>query len=424
MQKERRGANSINLPKDKIYLTSDKFFNELENIYDSQFCIAFNDILNITKKDFFNSIISKVKYLLNEQYVIEKNNNDKIQISLDSYYKEYEEIYNIFYEELNEFLNNYKQNKNNKYKDDYVTNFTKHCWKTGIHAIHNCHQKNKKGYFLPIYSVKKTRQGNYSLQNNKNINDKKEKELKEIKYLLCSECKKVYFNDKFLNYCSYCDIDYYSNINEKDKNSVLFPAMWENNHCEFIINETIKCPLCLGICYIDIKYNILKCLKCKYYKSPKNIERICNICKLKFVSDIFIYNPLEKDLLNEVINNSIIGKKLAHPTNVPCCYINNINSTEFYHNDKCRGILYFTEYHKKLIIFCIKCKQIIIYNKCVWTCPLCGNKFLDDKLQSKNINLLLKNNVDSSIKNIYNRSSHNIRDLKDQKKIIYNIIVL
>ena len=420
MQKERRGSNSINLPKDKIYLSSDKFFNELENIYDNQFCRAFNDILNISKKDFFNSVTSKVKYLLNEQYVIEKNNSDKIQTSIDSYYKEYEEIYNIFYEELNEFLNNYKQNKNNGYKDDYVTNFTKHCWKTGIHAMHNCHQKNKKGYFLPIYSSKKTRQGNSHLQNNNNINNKKDKEPKTIKYLLCPDCKKVYFNDKFLNYCSYCDIDYYSSINEKDKNSVLLPAMWENNHCEFIINETIKCPLCLGICYIDIKYNILKCLKCKYYKSPKNIERICNICKLKFVSDIFIYNPLEKDLLNELINNSIIGKKLAHPSNVPCCYINNINSTEFYHNDNCRGILYFTEFHKKRIIFCIKCKEIIIYNKCVWNCPSCGNKFLDDKLQSKNINLLLKNNVDSSIKNIYNRSSYNIRDLEDQKKIIYN----
>jgi hypothetical protein len=58
--------------------------------------------------------------------------------------------------------------------------------------MHNCDKKNKKGYFLPIYSNKignnnndnknKIRQRKPYIQNNKNNIDKKDKEIKELKY--------------------------------------------------------------------------------------------------------------------------------------------------------------------------------------------------------------------------------------------------
>ena len=423
MKKGKKEVISVRrLNNKKINNIHDKFYNEFKNIYDSQFLIIFEDILNLSKKDFFNTISTKVKILFNAQYIqhnnkAEKITDEKIQSSLNSFNKEYEQKYNNYKEEINQLLNNHKFNKKNinGNKDNYITNFRKHCWKNGKYAMHNCGKKNKKEYFLPIYSNKignnndnknKIRQRKPYIQNNI---DKKDKEIKELKYLFCPECKKIYFIQKFLNYCSQCKTDYYSSIiyNEKENNSDLLPGMWENNHCKIIINGNIKCPLCFGTFYLDIKYNILKCLKCKYYKAPKNVERICNICQLKYSSDILIYNPLEKQFITEIMNNSIINKNFAHPKNVPCCRNININNTEFYHNNSCRGILFTAEYHQKSIIFCVKCKEIFIYSNYMWTCPSCGKNFMNGKIVD-----------DERTKNvIYSRSTLNLKEMKVSKSI-------
>ena len=424
MKKGKKGVNSINALKNKKNSTSsDKLYNEFKKIYDSQFLITFTDILNLTKKDFFNTISTKSKILINEKCkAIETFTNEKLKTTLDSFSKEYESRYNNYKEEINEYLNNYK-NSNRRYKDNYIGNFRKHCWKTDKYAVHNCDQKNKRGHFLPIYCNNSRTNNNNSInnksgvrqrktgtQNNKKIIDKKDKEIKELKYLFCPECKKVFFINKFLNYCIHCKIEYYSKIiDDNESNLELLPAMWENNHCK-ISNESIKCPLCYGIFFLDIKFNILKCLKCKYYKSPKNIERICNTCLMKYTSNIFIYNPLEKQFLTEIINNSIINKQLARPKNVPCCQNinNNINSIEFYHNNNCKGILLIAEYHQKSIIFCIKCKEIFIYSRYTWTCPSCGIKFIDGKINDMSKNIL------------YSKSTLDIKDLRDSRKMNYN----
>ena len=396
MHKEKRDSNQNDILINKNNHNSVSFLKELHKIYENEYIISFKDILTISKKDFFENISTRIKNLINGKYKIEINNNDKLNTLLNNLFQQFEQKYNLSHEEIYTFLDNLKNNHNNGYKDNYITNFRKHCWKTDDFAKHNCKTKNKIGYFIPIYN------------NNSNTNEKNEE--KQLKYIICKECQEVFSINKFLNYCIHCDVEFYSYIlnsnesqNENEKNENIIQGKWENDHCELIIDQQINCPKCKGLFYIDIKYKILKCFKCKFYRSPKNIQRICNICKQKFFSDILIYNPLEKDLLSDIINNAIINKNKAHPTSIPCCQNINIFSTDFYHNKACKGILYLAKFYKRLIIFCTECNRIFIYEKFMWTCPECGKEFKDEKLAENSS--FLKYEFDSKKQNNYGKNS-------------------
>jgi hypothetical protein len=178
----------------------------VQRIYDKEFLDTFINILNYSKKEFFDNISSRIKNFLSEQYNSEMNGNEKLLILINSFDKQYEQKYKAYLEELNQFVEKYKQNKNNGIKDKYITNFRKHCSKTEDYAKHNCNQKNKKGNFLPIY-----------IQMN-------------LKYVYCIECHKVFLSNKFISYCNKCGIEYYSNILDKN---------------EKIIGNSLNCP-----CYL------------------------------------------------------------------------------------------------------------------------------------------------------------------------------
>ena len=413
MLRESRDIKVKNLQNSKNHFNSDSYLNELPKLYENEFNIELSDILNISKKEFFDNISSRVKYLINGKYKAEIYNNDKLQSSLISHFHHYEQKYNIYFEELSKFLEDLKHNKINDYKGNHITNFRKHCWRTDYFAKHNCNHKNKTGNFIPVYSQFTHKKSNY--HNYKNFHDNKKEERGQLKYVMCIECHKVFFSNKFLNYCTYCDIDFYSFIIYNNENQNLLPAKWEDDHCELLLNQQISCPKCNGTFYLDVKYNILKCLKCKLYKSPKNIERICNICKSKFISDIIIYNPLEKDYLNDIMNNAIIGKNLARPSNIPCCQNINIFTSQFCHNKNCKGLFYLAKFNSKLIVFCSECKKIYIYEKVIWTCPECGKEFKDENLGSKYSSFILKNEFDSSRK--YNKNSINSCIESSRRKI-------
>ena len=436
MNKEKRDSKPRNL-QNKYYFNSESYLNELPKIYENEFIIIFSDILIISKKEFFDNISFRVKNLINEKYKIEINNNEKLQTCLNTYFHQYEQKYNLYLDEIRKFLEQHKKNQNNGFKDDFIVHFRKHCGKTDYYAKHNCNKNNKIGNFLPIFEHFTQKKNNY--QQNKSINASLQEEIKSIKYIICIDCHKVFFSNKFLGYCRYCEIDFYSYILIHNENENLLPSKWENDHCEFLINQQIKCPQCNGTFYIDIKYNILKCLKCRIYKSPKNIERICNICKSKFISDIVIFNPLEKDQLNDAINSAIISKNKAHPTKIPCCTNINIFAIAFHHNNICKGLLYLLKFHKKLFIFCLECKKIFNYDKFIWTCPQCNQEFKVERFHSKNASFLLKNdfeyknnnycqnsinsNLDSSRRLIYDKNSLNsFKHSKNDKKSDSNII--
>lgn len=71
---------------------------------------------------------------MSEQYNNELIGNEKLLILINSYDKQYEQKYKTYLEELNQFIEKYKQNKNNGIKDKYITNFRKHCSKTEDYA--------------------------------------------------------------------------------------------------------------------------------------------------------------------------------------------------------------------------------------------------------------------------------------------------
>jgi len=429
MKREKKVSNPTIYLYDKNHYNSEKYLNELPHIYENEFIINFNDILILSKKEFFDNINSRIKNLLNGKYDIEINNNEKLNTYLNTYFKQYEPKYNIYFDELNRFLEKYKQNTNNGYKDNRITNFSKHCWKTDNYAMHKCIQKNKIGKFYPIYESdiinENESNSNFSTKYNKNTFDRKKEKEKEkekekiIKYVICIDCHKTFFSNKFINYCNHCQSEYYSCVLYTIENDYLFRAKWENDHCEILFNHQVNCPQCSGTFFIDVKYNILKCLKCKFYKAPKNIERTCKICKSKFTSDIIIYNPLEKEQLNDIINDAIIKKTKARPTTIPCCNNINIFSTQFYHNKNCKGVLYLTKFNKRLIIFCSECKKVYIYDKFIWTCPSCGKEFNNNKSESKNSTISLKNEFEIPRQNIYNKNSVN-SNIESSRRNMYD----
>ena len=379
MKNKMRGPSLLYKPLDKNFLNSKEFLLLIEHMYDTEFQEVSNNILNLSKKEFFNNIMTRIINILIEKYNNEIIESEKLASILYSYDKQYEQKYNNYLEELTDFMEQYKNCRN---RDKYITNFRKHCSKTDNYAIHNCGQKNKKGFFFPIYN-----------QSN-------------IKYVICIECHKSFLCNKFLNYCNHCGIDYYSNILNKNENINLLPATWESYHCRYIINQKINCPNCSNIFYIDTKYNILKCLKCKNYKSPNNIEKVCSICNSKYSSNILIYNPLEKDYLNVLINNALISKNRAKPSKILCCNNINMSTIKFYHNNSCRGILYFIKFKKNLIIVCEKCHQLYLYDKFTWTCPSCGKEFKEEKLYSKDLVQSPKDSIEISKKNYLNEKNN------------------
>ena len=374
MQKKIKEVASRYKPIEKNILNSKEFPLIVQRLYDKEYSEASNSILILSKRELFDNISYRVKNLLSELYNIEIKGNEKLLSLLSSYEKQYETKYKNYLKELSDFVEKNKQNEINGINKEFVEYFRKHCSKTDKYAIHNCNHKNKKGYFIPIYNQT------------------------QIKYVFCMECHKIFQSNKFINYCNNCDIDYYSNVLDKNECDKLMPAAWDNYHCRFMINQKINCQNCNEIFYVDPKYNILKCLRCKNYKSPKNLLNTCSVCKSNYKAEIIIYNPLEKDYLYDILNNAIIEKNRAHPTKVPCCKNLDITKIQFYHNNNCKGILYLIKYRNKSIISCEKCKQFFYYDKFVWTCPSCGKEFKEGnenlKETKNNIEILKKNYID------------------------------
>ena len=401
MQNKYRAKTPVYKMPDKNFLNSREFILIVKRLYDIEFLEISNNILNLTKKEFFENISSRLKNILSELYSNEMIENEKKLFSLlNTYEKQYELKYNNYLLELNIFIQKHKQDQVNGIKEKYITNFRKHCSKTDNYAIHNCNQKNQQGYFLPIYEQEK------------------------LKYVICKECNKTFLGSKFINYCKHCNLDYYSNILDENQNQDLMPAAWKNFHCKFTINQKINCPNCNDEFYIDTKYNILKCLKCKNYRSPKNIENTCNICRKKYSSEVVIYNPLEKDYLNDILNNSIISKNRARPEKISCCKNLNINTTKFYHSNNCKGILYFIKFNNKLLIGCEKCKQFYFYNSnFIWTCPSCGRQFKEEeKIEQKEKAFLPRNTDIELLKKNYLDEKFN-KFVKKKEKSESNVII-
>jgi len=352
-----------------------QFSEKIESFISNEEQHIFPDILLLSEDDFISNIENGVKIQLSDIYGDDIYSDKTLNILLEKKLNEARKKHNKHYDIIKNQWNIYEQKLKNKenISDFYLTNFRKHCVDTENYAYHYCGRRPKN-----FVIIKDT--GSYR----NNINN--------IKYVICIECKKVYFASFILCYCTKCNIEYYSSILEKNEDQNYMLATWKKYHCEQIIHDKMKCQKCNKNLYLNMKNGNLECLdkKCKFSSLPRNIIWKCISCKEEFKSDAIVYNPLEIEFIKKVIKQTLLTKQRAHPNRMPCCKLN-VFFTDFYHKKDCNGVLYVGELNQKLIIVCIKCKAINFYDKFIWTCPKCGTKFRDKKNFKSRGELLPKN---------------------------------
>lgn len=402
-------------------ISSEIFKKILNELYEKEFSEVFSDIITISKKDFFETISFNIKKSLINEYNTDIINDENFLSLIKTCQYKYEKKYDEYLIEINQFIGNFKRSNDKDNKNNYITNFQKHCLNTDYYARHKCIKFNKIGYLIPISIVENKNKAH----NNKNFPIKFEEKSDYIKYVVCLACKKIYLSNKFLNFCSSCDTNYFSHIFKINEEQNLMPIAWNNNHCEFTLNEKIICSKCRSQIYIDIKNKLIKCLNCKTSKEPNNTERICKICNAKFTSKILIYNQFEENEINKIINNTLTAKKKAKPKKQHSCKNKNNEPVEYIHNNSCEGKLYLYDYNKQIIIVCEKCKKAYNYENFIWTCPYCKETFQENKNEikaniielPKDLNRMKRNNSNSIFKKYFNMRNKNL-GIKINEEII------
>jgi ribosomal protein L37AE/L43A len=258
----------------------------------------------------------------------------------------------------NSFEKSVKKRLNQNYY--FLSTFRKHCINTEENISHNCLSKEKDGEkncrFIVVYSSDSKR---------------------DIKFVICENCKKVYYSSFILARCYKCKVDYYTSLLYPEENPEMLLATWENYHCPQLINEKMKCINCHEYFYLNMKTGLLNCLnkKCGFISKPNRILWTCCTCKKEFKSGAIPYNPLDIQVTKKLISQTLSLKHKAHPKKMVCGCKLNVFFTDFYHNKKCEGILYESELDDNTIIVCEKCKMITYIDRFIWTCPKCEKKF-------------------------------------------------
>ncbi len=300
----------------------------------------FPEILILSKNDFFSSL---------ERY---------IQINLSTSSKVYptgalnKTLYLIekkYYNEEKKKIE--KKLKQNNLSSSYVkyngNNFIPHCQYTK-EAIHTCGEK-----LIILLS----------------------------KFYYCIKCNLIYKSDYILLKCDKCNIDYYTEIESekktKENNEALKPATWEKYHCNALINDVMRCLKCKNILYLNIKNNLLCCIKCNTQINQHDIKWKCILCNKIFISDAKIYNRYEYKLLLLAIKKTLFKGIEAKPKYLPCCNIYGEKTREYkyIHKNECNGILYEGELNNKKIVVCSKCHMLNYYENQYWLCPICKVRF-------------------------------------------------
>ena len=432
--------NEKNDPISKLIENEQEFVYLIKQIIDSEFDDLFKKILNLPKIDFLNQITSNVSFILSEQFTPKIFENDKCVSIITSTLKDFDKIYNKYMEELSEGwdqynfenLNQIQNCEEEKLESYYLTKFRKHCHKTQNYALHQCNINGEVGKFIIVYD------NSDSKPNSHFPKYKKENTKKNIKYLICQNCRESYFSNEFKNFCEFCNTSYLCCVQIKDEEDNYLPATLNPPHCESFVNEELLCEKCKNVLYIDIKNNNLKCgnKRCNYCVSIENNNKIsfkCKICNNNFISNVKIYNQVEVLYFKKIINKALLYKKKAYPGKLSCCSEIKEKRTDFFHKKDCRGKLYFIEYNQKIIIICSKCKAVNQYSKYIWICPECGLHFRDKKSEenelkirkTKSSNRLVKSkklfpDLEDSNKLNLNNNKQSLADLLRDRKSLYN----
>jgi len=336
-------------------------FHEMNTIYKE----------NYSKNKYIDQVVKEVLLILKNIYsdkiMTNKKFNTLFQLSKEDFEKKYNTCYNEIAEEWENFYN-MKKNDEEDIKSFYLTDFRKHCHNHEGFAMHKC-GRGENGKFIKILISSGSRF----------------RSIKELKYVICEECKKVYHKDLFNNYCPHCKENYLCSTSVPNGNKECYIATYSNPHCDALVNKTILCDICKEKLYLFVKEKKIKCLnpKCEYVIDLKNKNELqwkCNKCNGLFRSNVKIYNPSENYILTKILKKALLLKtKAIPPFTMNCCNFDANNAT-FYHKKDCKGILYICNIenyflkNKKWVIVCEKCHAINNFKNFIWTCPNCGKR--------------------------------------------------
>ena len=366
------------------------FLFKINQLLNDEYEEIFEDILVLNEKQFMSELKNRVESELESIYSDKIFSEKKFKNFLEKGLNSIKSDYTSDHQMVSEAYDNYNFSKNSKKNSkknetEFLTNgYRRHCPREADNdfGMHTCNAN--LGKFILV------------------------KKNGKVEFVVCSNCKKVYFSSMILCKCYKCHKEYYTEIIsfKKKEDEFLLPATWENYHCKQIVNEKMQCIKCQENLYIDLKTNMLVCLnkKCKFTSKPNKIAWTCSICQEDFKSSAIPYNPLDLEIIKKIIKQTLLQGQRAHPTRVPCCKVN-VFFTEFYHKKKCNGILYTGEYNNDIIVVCEKCHAINFIDRFVWTCPKCGNKFKDENETDK-VNDINENEEKDKEKEHFNYNNH------------------
>ena len=352
----------IKLSKFEKDIKNQTIFNKnLETWFLTEYDEIINDILNLKDNIFIDQVKEGVSLILEDLYTDYCLSEPRLVKLFNQNLEEIKSKYRHDFYLVNTAWNNYDKNiKKRMNKDSLLSGFRKHCIFTDANATHNCLSKEKDG----------EKNSHFIIVRNSDAK-------KEIKFVVCENCKKVYYSSFILARCYKCKVDYYTSLLTPEENPELLIATWENYHCAQLINEKMKCIKCHEVLYINMKTGLLTCLnkKCEFISKPNRILWTCCTCEKEFKSGAIPYNPLDILVTKRLVNQTLLLKHKAHPKKMICGCKVNIYFTDFFHNKNCDGILYESELDDNTIIVCDKCKGITYIDRFIWTCPKCNKRF-------------------------------------------------
>ena len=334
--------NKIN-SNQKVRINIKEYQTKLKEIILLVFDHKITNIINVSQTDFLSKIEKKTKFIFDSKFKDQGVNFENNEIT--SFYRESEKELIENYKSINRQIANFlSKSKKNEIKN-CLTDFNKHCNMTDDYALHNC-----RGKMYIIY------------------------EKTSIKFIVCQECKKIYYPSAILLFCEFCSCEYSSNTINNSLVYNLLPATWESFHCDSLFYDMMKCIKCLGIFYLNNKENNLFCKECNYSCDPMGVIWKCLVCKEDYKCLAKPYNKFEKKIYKKLIVDTLNLKQKAKPVLVPCCKLR-VYDYEFSHKKGCDGELYQSDYKQQQIIVCSKCNCLSYYDPFIWTCPNCQKRF-------------------------------------------------
>ena len=205
-------------------------------------------------------------------------------------------------------------------------------------------------------------------------------------YIFCLKCKMIYKKYLIHLFCKECNEEYYSYI--VDYNEPIyedyFPATWDKYHCENYICEEMVCPKCDNMLYYNDKKKILKCFGCKWTSLLKDMKWKCELCDKEFTSGVKEYVKFETKPRVNCVRDALVNKIPARPDECLCCGAEPRLYTFKHYDKKCNGILYLGYLQKEEVTVCSECRLIQEAKDVKWICPECDDIFLCDKIKRNN----------------------------------------